>query len=67
MNRLIYPQVQPWHLKATYEVLDSDGHKTGHGFYEVFYAAPNKYKEDIRKKQFAQTTVFDRPRSISDR
>ncbi len=55
MNRLAYPGATPWHLKSTYETLDLDGHKTGHGVYEVFYAGPNKYKEIYESKQFSQT------------
>ena len=56
MNRLIYPDAPPWHLKATYDILDTDGRKNGHGVYEVFYAGPKKYKEVYESKQFSQTT-----------
>ena len=58
MNRLTYAQVRPWHLRATYEVMDSDGHKVEHGTYDVFFGGPQKYKEVYASKHFSQTTYM---------
>ena len=43
-NGLIGDGIKPWHLKATYTLLDEKGNVTDQGTYEEFWAAPVKYK-----------------------
>jgi hypothetical protein len=43
-NGLTGPDIQPWHLKATYKLLDEKGNITDHGTYEEFWASPTKFK-----------------------
>ena len=57
-NRLVYPEATPWHLKASYELLDINGHKVEKGTYEVFYAGPKKYKQSFESKPFTQTNYM---------
>src|SRR5580700_1766841 len=39
-NSIAGADVQPWHLKATFQVFDWDGKLTNQGTYEEFWAGP---------------------------
>jgi TonB family protein len=43
-NGLIGDDIKPWHLKASYTVLDENSRITDEGSYEEFYVSPTKYK-----------------------
>lgn len=55
INGLADSQVPPWHLKATFQVLDREGHVTDSGTYEELWAAPTHYKRTIATSTFTQT------------
>jgi protein TonB len=44
-NNLTSGDLQPWHLKATFALIDADGKTTDQGTFEEFWAGPNKSKE----------------------
>jgi TonB family protein len=54
-NGLTGDDVKPWHLKATYKVLDEQGNATDQGIYEEYWVSANKYKRVFTGKSFTQT------------
>jgi TonB family protein len=54
-NGLTGPDVHPWHLKATYQLLDEKGSITDHGTYEEFYVSPTKFKRTYASTAFTLT------------
>ena len=54
-NGLTGPDVQPWHLKASFTVLDESGNATDKGTYEEFWANTHKYKIAYTSAAFSQT------------
>lgn len=54
-NGLIGADIKPWHLKATYKVLDADGKATDQGTYEEFWVSPTKFKRITTGSNYAQT------------
>jgi TonB family protein len=44
INGLRSPDLQPWHLKATYKLMDEDGNSKSQGTIEEFWVSPTKYK-----------------------
>jgi TonB family protein len=55
-NGLTGPDVQPWHLKATWQMLDEKGSIKDEGTYEEFWAGPTKFKRTYTGSAFTQTT-----------
>jgi len=55
LNGLDGPGVQPWHIKLTYQMFDTDGDPQNSGTYEEFWASPNKYKRAYTSENFTQT------------
>jgi TonB family protein len=47
--------MQPWHLKATYQVFDKKGNSLDQGTLEEFWAGPAKYKRIFASATFSQT------------
>ncbi len=45
----------PWHLKASYTVMDESGKVTDEGIYEEFWVSSTKYKRIYAGKEFSQT------------
>jgi TonB family protein len=45
----------PWHLKASYAVMDESGKVTDEGIYEEFWVSSTKYKRIYVGEQFSQT------------
>jgi len=54
-NGLTGPDVQPWHLKASFEILDVNGKTSDKGTIEEFWAGPKKYKLLFVSADFTQT------------
>ena len=54
-NGLTGDGVQPWHVKATYQLLDDQGNVKDQGTYEEFWAGPAKYKRTFTGKAFSRT------------
>jgi TonB family protein len=54
-NGLTGEDVQPWHLKATYRMLDEQGNATDNGTYEEIWVSPNKFKRTFTGAAFTQT------------
>lgn len=55
-NGLTGDDVKPWHLKASWQMLDEKGGITDHGTYEEFWVSPTKYKRTYSSNSFMQTT-----------
>jgi TonB family protein len=54
-NGLTGDDVKPWHVKATYQLLDDKGGITDQGTYEEFWVSPTKYKRTFTGKAFTRT------------
>lgn len=54
-NGLISDNVRPWHLKATYKLLDEKGNTTDQGVYEEFWVSPTKFKRTFTGTTFTVT------------
>jgi len=55
LNNLTGPDVKPWHIKATYRLLDDKGSVADEGVYEELWAGPVKSKRTFTGKSFTQT------------
>jgi TonB family protein len=44
LNNLTAAEIEPWHLKATYQLLDDKGNATDEGTYEEFWASRTENK-----------------------
>lgn len=54
-NGLTGDDVKPWHLKATYKLLDEKGATTDQGSYEEFWVSEKKYKRALTGATFTLT------------
>lgn len=54
-NNLYEDDVQPWHLKATFTVLDESGNPIDHGSYEEFWGGGTKHKLTIAGVAYTRT------------
>jgi TonB family protein len=54
-NGLTGPDVQPWHLKATYKIFDEQGNDKGQGTYEELWISPTKYRRSFTGAAFSRT------------
>ena len=54
-NGLTGDGMQPWHLKATFQVFDKKGDSLDQGTLEEFWAGPAKYKRIFTSATFSQT------------
>jgi hypothetical protein len=54
-NGLTGPDVQPWHLKVSFTLLDEQGNVKDQGTYEEFRASEHKYKIAYTSAGFSQT------------
>jgi TonB family protein len=54
-NGLSGPDVQPWHLKASYQLFDQQGNSIGKGTYEEFWVSPAKFKQIIASDTLTET------------
>lgn len=57
VNGLDGPDLQPWHIKVSYQMFDADGDPQNSGTYEEFWVSPNKYKRTYTSDNFTQTDV----------
>ncbi len=55
VNGLNSPDIQPWHLKASYETFDDQGARKDNGIFEEFWAGTKKYKSSFASSAFTQT------------
>ena len=53
-NGLTGSDMQPWHLRATFQLLDDAGNVTDSGVYEEFWANPKKFKITFTGKSFTR-------------
>jgi TonB family protein len=54
-NNLTDAEIEPWHLKATFELLDESGNPLDQGTYEEFWAGPLKCKIVFDSPHFSQS------------
>ena len=54
-NGLDGPDVQPWHIKVSYQTFDHDGDPEISGTYQEFWISPRKYKRSYASANFTQT------------
>ena len=55
VNNLTQPSMRPWHLKATFQVLDEKGNAIDRGTYEEFWASPTEHKFTFAGSAFMRT------------
>ena len=55
VNGLTGPDVQPWHLKASFEVFDDDGKSKDKGTFEEWWISDKQYKRSYQSAGFTQT------------
>jgi TonB family protein len=55
LNGLEGSNIKPWHLKATFQLYDSDGKPSEQGTFEEYWAGPHKYKRIYISPSFTQT------------
>ena len=48
------PALKPWHMLATFDLVDPKGHTTEHGTFEEWWAAPDKWHQRIVSPSFNQ-------------
>lgn len=57
-NGLTSPNMKPWHLKASYQLLDSSGNPAKSGTFEEYWASKDKYKQVYKGKDFAMVDYY---------
>jgi len=55
MNNLADAASKPWHLKASFQLLDEQGTVTDEGTYEEFWASPQMSRRTFTGKTFTET------------
>jgi TonB family protein len=55
VNGLTGPDIQPWHLKATFEIFDDDGKSNDKGTLEEWWISDKQYKVTYSSAQSSQT------------
>jgi TonB family protein len=56
-NGLDGRDIEPWHIKASYQTFDSDGDPDKSGTYEEFWVSVRKYKRIYASTDFNQTDI----------
>ena len=54
-NNLTGVDMKPWHIKATFQLLDDQGRQTDEGTFEEFWASPTKSKTTYSASAFTRT------------
>jgi Gram-negative bacterial TonB protein C-terminal len=54
VNGLSGANAQPWHVKASFRILDENGNASETGSYEEWWAAPNRFKRSFISSRFSQ-------------
>jgi TonB family protein len=69
INGLTGEDVPPWHLKASFKVLDEKGSVTDSGTWEEFWTAPNRFKRTYAGTAFKVTEfgTANGPRQSGDK
>lgn len=55
LNGLDFPDMKPWHVKATYQTFDEKGEPRDQGTFEEWWAGPEKDKRVYTSPSFTQT------------
>jgi TonB family protein len=55
LNNLAGEGVEPWHIKASFQLFDEQGSVTDEGTYEEFWASPTQFKRTFIGKNFSET------------
>ena len=55
LNNLAAENIKPWHIKASFQLLDDQGTVTDEGTYEESWASPFQFKRTFVGKNFSQT------------
>jgi len=55
LNSLTGSDMLPWHIKASFQILDENGSATDEGTYEEFWASPKSSKRIFTGNAFTQT------------
>jgi Gram-negative bacterial TonB protein C-terminal len=55
LNDLVDPAVGPWHLRATFQMMDADGKPIASGSYEEYWISPTQFKRSYSIPSFYQT------------
>jgi TonB family protein len=58
LNRLTGEGIKPWHLKASFKLLDEQGNTLEDGHIEEFWAGPHKSRLTYTSTDYAQTTYW---------
>jgi len=56
LNNLDGEGVEPWHIKASFQLFDEQGSVTDEGTYEEFWASPTQSKRTFIGRNFSETT-----------
>jgi hypothetical protein len=54
-NGLAAQDIQPWHMKVAFKLLDAKGNTTDQGAFEEYWAGPSKFKRTFISSGFTQT------------
>ena len=57
VNGLNSPNLQPWHIKASYQTFDVKGEPKDSGTYEEFWISDRKYRRSYTSRSFTQTDI----------
>ena len=55
VNGLASEEAGPWHVKATFQILDEQGKVHESGAYEAFWKSPGKYKMSYSSPSYSRT------------
>ncbi len=58
LNGLTHEEIKPWHLKASFRLLDEQGNTLEEGHIEEFWAGPHKDRLTYTSVDYAQTTYW---------
>jgi TonB family protein len=54
-NSLVGDHIQPWHIRASFQIYDQKGHMEDQGSFEEFWVSPKKYKRVYESNKFSRT------------
>ena len=58
LNRLTGEEIKPWHLKASFRLLDEQGNLLEEGHIEEYWAGPHKARLTYTSTDYSQTTYW---------
>ncbi|MDE3110954.1 MAG: hypothetical protein KGL02_13565, partial [Acidobacteriota bacterium] len=57
INGLAAPGLDPWHIRATYQLYDHTGQPEPQGTFEEFWLSPTRFKRTFSSPQFSETEL----------